>query len=116
MKVVLAPDLQLFPKMLPGAIKKKIVAPKKNMKKMKIPIEYSASRHEPLPQLFFEVLTEPAKPATPRSRKTIEDTQRAISEPVTAPLLAELMISLFQTWTYIVTEYIQYYLQGVKLR
>jgi len=45
--VVLAPFLQLFPKMETGAIKKKMVVAKKITKNTKMPIEYRASRHVP---------------------------------------------------------------------
>jgi hypothetical protein len=73
MKVVLAPFLQLFPKMTSGPTKKKIVVPKKNTKKTKIPIEYKANRQVPLLYLFLEDLMEPANPATPSSKKTMEE-------------------------------------------
>jgi len=73
MNVVLAPCVQSVPKMTSGPTKKKIVAPKNSMKNTKIPIEYRASRHVPLLYLFFDDLIEPARPATPRSKKTIEE-------------------------------------------
>lgn len=73
MKSVLAPLVQPVPKMTSGPTKKKMVAPKNKTKKTNTPIEYRANRHVPLLFLSFEDLMEPANPATPSSKKTIED-------------------------------------------
>ena len=62
-----------MPNMASGPTKKKIVPPRKSTKKTNIPIEYRASRQVPLLSLFLEDLIDPARPATPRSRKTIEE-------------------------------------------
>ena len=70
--------------MVSGPTKKNIVAPRKTMKNMKIPIENSPRRHFPLLYFLEEDLIEPAKPATPKSKKTIEEIYSPISEALTA--------------------------------
>ena len=70
---ILEPEVQLLPKIVYGPTKKKIVAPRKKTKKTNIPIENRANRHVPLFYLFLLDFSEPARPATPRSRKTIEE-------------------------------------------
>ena len=63
----------MVPKIVSGPTKKKMVPPKNRTKNTITPMEYSAIRQVPLLYLFLEDFKEPAKPATPNSRKTIEE-------------------------------------------
>ena len=74
MRSVFDPLVQSVPKMASGPTKKKIVAPMKSTKKTKIPMEKRANRQVPLLSFLEEDFIEPARPATPRSKKMIEDT------------------------------------------
>ena len=73
MRSVFEPLVQSVPKIASGPTKKKMVAPKNKMKKTKMPIEKSPRRHFPLLYLLEEDLMEPASPATPSSKKMMEE-------------------------------------------
>ena len=83
---VFEPFLQSVPKMVSGPTKKKIVPARKITKKTNTPIENIPIRQVPLlPSFLEEDLSEPVSPATPSSRKTIDDIYSPISEALTAP-------------------------------
>ena len=70
---VFDPLVQSVPKIASGPTKKKMVAPMNSTKKTKIPMEKRASRQVPLLSFLLEDLMDPARPATPSSRKTMEE-------------------------------------------
>ena len=66
---------------------------------MNMPIENRPSKHLPLLYLFDDDFIEPARPATPNNKNTIEDTYNPINDALTADWLALLIIDFFSTWT-----------------
>ena len=79
--------MQSVPKIRLGPIKKKMVPTRKTKKNMMTPMPKKASRHAPLsfPLLVYLLFMEPDSPAKPKSKKSMEERYRAISEIVTAP-------------------------------
>jgi len=65
--------LQSVPKIAYGPTKKKIVPPKNNKKNTATPIEYNPKRHVPLPYLLDVPFIEPVNPATPKSKKIMDE-------------------------------------------
>lgn len=64
-----------------------------------MPMEYRKRRQVPLFYFLEEDLREPASPATPSRRKTMEEMYNPMSEPVTVACPAELMMDFFSTCT-----------------
>lgn len=73
MRVVLEPEVQSVPKMAYGPTKKKMVAARKKTKKTMTPMENRASRQVPLFYFRDMLFIEPDRPATPSSRKRMEE-------------------------------------------
>lgn len=61
------------------------MAARKKTKKTMTPMENRPSRQAPLLYFLDMPFIEPDSPATPSSRKRMEERYRAMSEPVTAP-------------------------------
>jgi hypothetical protein len=72
MMVVFEPSVQSVPKMVLGPTKKKMVAARKTSRKTMTPMPKRAIRQVPL-FYFLEIrFMAPERPATPSSRKTME--------------------------------------------
>lgn len=71
---VFAPSVQLEPKIVSGPIKKKMVEIRNTIKNKSMPMKKSPYKHPPLLSLFFVAyFIDPNNPATPSSKKIIEE-------------------------------------------